>query len=85
MALLLIFNESVEYTIGTLVENLKLKKEVLVQVIDSLVKFQLLELVGEDFGRKSPSTKSSFVDKDMEGETPSFPDETVIRLKTSFS
>uniref|UniRef100_A0A914W5Q5 Cullin family profile domain-containing protein n=2 Tax=Plectus sambesii TaxID=2011161 RepID=A0A914W5Q5_9BILA len=86
MALLLMFNESVEYTIGMLVENLKLKKEVLVQVVQALVKIQLLKLVGGDFVRKSPSTESSSsIDKDFNGETPDLPDGTIIRLNTSFS
>uniref|UniRef100_A0A914W2H4 Cullin family profile domain-containing protein n=1 Tax=Plectus sambesii TaxID=2011161 RepID=A0A914W2H4_9BILA len=86
MALLLMFNESVEYTIGTLVENLKLKKEVLVQVVQALVKFQLLELVGGDSGRKSPSTESSSsVDKEAKEVTPDLPDDAVLRLNTSFS
>uniref|UniRef100_A0A914W0B5 Cullin family profile domain-containing protein n=1 Tax=Plectus sambesii TaxID=2011161 RepID=A0A914W0B5_9BILA len=86
MALLLMFNESVEYTIGTLVENLKLKKEVLVQVILALVKIQLLELVGRDSGHKSSSTELFLsTNKDMEGETSDMTDDIIIRLNTSFS
>lgn len=87
MALLLMFNESVEYTIGALVEILKLKKEVLVQVVQALVKFQLLELAGGDSGRKSPSTESSSsVDKDAAKDAPpDLPDDAILRLNTSFS
>uniref|UniRef100_A0A914W5X7 Cullin family profile domain-containing protein n=1 Tax=Plectus sambesii TaxID=2011161 RepID=A0A914W5X7_9BILA len=80
MSLLLMFNESVEYTIGTLVETLKLKKEVLVQVIDSLVKFQLLELVSEE-----SDCKSSFIDKGLKGAAPVLLDDAIVRLNTSFS
>uniref|UniRef100_A0A914X965 Cullin family profile domain-containing protein n=1 Tax=Plectus sambesii TaxID=2011161 RepID=A0A914X965_9BILA len=86
MALLLMFNESVEYTIGTLVENLKMKKEVLVQVVQALVKIQLLEFFLADSNRKSPSAESlSSVDKDLKGETFDFPDDTIVRLNTLFS
>ena len=80
MALLLMFNESVEYTIDTLVENLKLKKEVLVQVVQALVKFQLLELVSEE-----SDCKSSFIDKGLKGEAPVLLDDAIVRLNTSFS
>uniref|UniRef100_A0A914X4Z2 Cullin family profile domain-containing protein n=1 Tax=Plectus sambesii TaxID=2011161 RepID=A0A914X4Z2_9BILA len=85
MALLFVFNESVEYTIGTLVKNLKLQKEVLVQVVHALVKIQLFELVGEDFGSKAPSKESSFVEKDLMGETPDLSNDAIIRLNTAFS
>ena len=44
MAVMLLFNTSVEYSIGELVDSLKLRKDVLVQVVQALVKFQLLEL-----------------------------------------
>uniref|UniRef100_A0A914XPN3 Uncharacterized protein n=1 Tax=Plectus sambesii TaxID=2011161 RepID=A0A914XPN3_9BILA len=80
------FNELIEYTIGTLVENLKLKKEVLVQVVQTLVKIQLLEFVGGDSDRKWSSVGSlSRVDKGLKGETPDLPGDTIIRLNTSFS
>jgi hypothetical protein len=86
MAVLLMFNDSAEYTIGTLVENLKLKKEVLVQVVQALVKFQLLEMTGGESGRKSPSTESSSsIDKDAKDATPDLPDDALLRLNTKFS
>uniref|UniRef100_A0A914WUN3 Cullin family profile domain-containing protein n=1 Tax=Plectus sambesii TaxID=2011161 RepID=A0A914WUN3_9BILA len=57
-----------------------LKKEVLVRVVEALVKFQLLELVS-----KESDCKSSFIDKGLKGEAPVFLDDAIVRLNTSFS
>ncbi len=75
MAVLLMFNDSLQYSIGTLVESLKLKKDVLVQVALALVKCQLLLL--ED---------ATYTAADMARDViPDLADTAVLKLNTAFS
>ncbi|KHN76407.1 Cullin-1 [Toxocara canis] len=47
MALLMLYNDSLEMTMAQLQENTKLKREMLIQIAHALVKVELLSIVGE--------------------------------------
>uniref|UniRef100_A0A915APJ3 Cullin protein neddylation domain-containing protein n=2 Tax=Parascaris univalens TaxID=6257 RepID=A0A915APJ3_PARUN len=47
MALLMLYNDSLEMTMAQLQENTKLKHEMLIQIVHALVKVELLSIVGQ--------------------------------------
>jgi hypothetical protein len=69
------FNDLLQYSIGTLVECLKLKKDILVQVALTLVKCQLLLL--DDVTYAAADMTCDII--------PDLADAAVLKLNTAFS